>query len=61
LLISVAARRFASALVMVVAYGHRIRSDDDEYMKMGVTFSAAIDECVSVGTTPPDLLPFCEC
>jgi hypothetical protein len=60
LLINIFALRYATALVMAVAYGHRIRSDDDEYLKMGGTLSAALDAGASAGTAPPDLLPFCE-
>jgi hypothetical protein len=51
--------RYATTLVMKLAYGHQILSDDDEYIKIGENFSNAFGKSGSPGTTPPDFMPFC--
>jgi hypothetical protein len=50
-------QRYATTLVMKLAYGHQVLSDDDEYIKMGENFSSAFGKSGSPGTTPPDFLP----
>jgi hypothetical protein len=51
--------RYATTLVMKLAYGHQIMSDDDEYIKIAENFSYAFGKSGSPGTTPPDFMPFC--
>jgi hypothetical protein len=53
-------QRYSTALVINIAYGHQILSDDDEYIKIAENSSEAIARAGSAGTTPPDLLPICE-
>jgi hypothetical protein len=50
--------RFATTLVMKIAYGHRVQSDDDEYIKIAERFSYALRASGSPGGTPPDFLPW---
>jgi hypothetical protein len=45
-----------TALIMKIAYGYQILSDDDEYIRMAENNSLAVG---IPGTTPPVLLPFC--
>jgi hypothetical protein len=52
-------QRFAITLVMKLAYGHRILSDDDEYIKLAENASIALSSSGAPGMTPPDLLPIC--
>jgi hypothetical protein len=51
--------RFATTVVMKIAYGHRVQSDDDGYIKLGERFSHAFRALGSPGGTPPDFLPLC--
>jgi hypothetical protein len=52
-------QRYATTLVMKIAYGHQILSDDDEYIKIADIFASAIAGSGSPGTTPPDVMPIC--
>jgi hypothetical protein len=54
------AQRYSTTLVMKIAYGHQILSDDDEYIKIAEKSTEANARAGSAGMTPPDLLPFCE-
>ncbi|GBE81550.1 Multifunctional cytochrome P450 monooxygenase af510 [Sparassis crispa] len=51
-----AIRRFATASIMDIAYGHRVRSDDDEFVQIA---KEALDslEAVNIGAAPVDILP----
>ncbi|KAI0933847.1 hypothetical protein AcV5_005883 [Taiwanofungus camphoratus] len=50
-------RRFGSAIVMKITYGHQIESDDDEYIKMTENISDAHAEAGDPGSTPVDIFP----
>jgi hypothetical protein len=45
--------RFATTVVMKIAYGHRVQSDDDGYIKLGERFSHAFRALGSPGGTHP--------
>jgi hypothetical protein len=59
LIVTTVTHRFATSLVMKVAYGYRILSDDDEYIKIAGNAPLAVAGSGLPGTTPPDLLPIC--
>ncbi|KAH9952213.1 cytochrome P450 [Amylocystis lapponica] len=50
-------RRFGSAVVMKITYGHQIESDDDEYIKMTENVSEAHALAGDPGSTPVDIFP----
>jgi hypothetical protein len=52
-------KRYTTTLIMKIAYGYQILSDDDEYIRMAENTSLAVARSGIPGTTPPDLLPFC--
>ncbi|GBE80604.1 cytochrome P450 [Sparassis crispa] len=52
-----AIQRFATANIIEITYGHRVLTDDDEYVKIG---KAALDslEAGNIGASPVDFFPF---
>jgi hypothetical protein len=54
-----AVSRYATTLVIKIAYGHQILSDDDEYIKISEANSQAVSRSGAPGTTPPDFMPIC--
>jgi hypothetical protein len=52
--------RFATAIVMEVAYGHQIISDGDPYVKISHDTGDAVQNAGSPGSTPVDFFPFRE-
>ncbi|KAF9515847.1 hypothetical protein BS47DRAFT_1376141 [Hydnum rufescens UP504] len=50
-------RRFASAIVMGIAFGYRITSDQDRYVQIGADASYAISHAGAPGGTPVDFFP----
>jgi hypothetical protein len=51
-------RRFSTAIIMRVAYGHQITSDDDPYVKIAHDTGYALSNAGSPGSTPVDFIPF---
>ncbi|CDO69014.1 hypothetical protein BN946_scf184834.g21 [Trametes cinnabarina] len=51
-------RRYGAAVIMKIAYGHEIVSDDDEYIKMTENVSLAHVDAGDPGTAPVDFFPF---
>ena len=47
-------RRFGAAVIMKIAYGHQIESDDDEYIKLTENVSLAHVDAGDPGTAPVD-------
>ena len=45
-------RRFTTAIVMKIAYGHDIVSDDDHYLKLTDEIGSAVNNSGPVGNTP---------
>ena len=50
-------RRFGAAVIMKIAYGHQIETDDDEYIKMTENVSLAHVDAGDPGTAPVDFFP----
>ncbi|KAF8073626.1 cytochrome P450 [Lyophyllum atratum] len=50
--------RFATAIIIEIAYGHQIVSDDDPYIKLGDDISLASANSGPPGGTPVDIFPF---
>ena len=42
---------------MKMAYGHQIRSDDDDYIKIAENTSRCMARSGAAGATPPDFMP----
>ncbi|KNZ73173.1 O-methylsterigmatocystin oxidoreductase, partial [Termitomyces sp. J132] len=51
-------RRFSTSIIMRVAYGHQITSDDDPYLDITENTSIALGNAGAPGTTPVDFFPF---
>ncbi|KAF9456703.1 cytochrome P450 1A2 [Collybia nuda] len=51
-------RRFSTAIIIRIAFGHQITSDDDPYVKFAERVGYAISNCGTPGNTPVDFLPF---
>ncbi|RDB17677.1 O-methylsterigmatocystin oxidoreductase [Hypsizygus marmoreus] len=51
-------RRFSTAIIMRVAYGHQITSDDDPYIDITEHASHALGNVGAPGSTPVDYFPF---
>ncbi|OSD02803.1 cytochrome P450 [Trametes coccinea BRFM310] len=51
-------RRFGAAVIIKIAYGHEIESDDDAYIKMTENVSLAHVDAGDPGTAPVDFFPF---
>lgn len=49
--------RFSTAIIMRVAYGHQITSDDDPYVKIAQDTGYALSNGGSPGSTPVDFFP----
>ncbi|KAG6915684.1 hypothetical protein DXG01_010412 [Tephrocybe rancida] len=56
-----ALRRYTTAVIMRIAYGHQITSDDDPYVDLTEAASYALSNAGSPGSTPVDFFPFREC
>lgn len=50
--------RFSTAIIIRIAFGHQILSDDDPYLKMAETISYALSNSGPPGSTPVDFFPF---
>ncbi|KAI0796042.1 cytochrome P450 [Abortiporus biennis] len=50
-------RRWATSVIMEIAYGRRITSDDDPYIKIAEDINDAITAAGDPGAAPPDLFP----
>lgn len=50
---------FATSIVLHIAYGHEILSEDDPYVQITADSSYAITHCGPPGGTPVDLFPIC--
>ncbi|KAF5347272.1 hypothetical protein D9756_009969 [Leucocoprinus leucothites] len=50
-------RRFSAAIIIRIAYGHEIKSDDDPYIKIVEDTGHAVTHCGPPGSTPVDLFP----
>ncbi|KAK7041438.1 hypothetical protein VNI00_009304 [Paramarasmius palmivorus] len=50
--------RFTTSNIMRAAFGHRVRSDDDPFLKLGVGVSHALNNSGPVGSTPVDFFPW---
>ena len=53
-------RRFATAIIIKIAYGHDIVSDDDHYLKITDEIGSALNNSGPVGNTPVDWIPVCQ-
>ncbi|KAF9456704.1 cytochrome P450 [Collybia nuda] len=51
-------KRYSTAVIMEVAYGHQITSDDDPYVKISQDSGDAVQNAGPPGSTPVDLFPF---
>ncbi|KAG5643658.1 hypothetical protein DXG03_000538 [Asterophora parasitica] len=51
--------RFSTAVIMELTYGHRVKSDDDPYLKYTKEVNKVMHNSGSPGSTPVDLVPFC--
>lgn len=51
--------RFATAIVIKLAYGHQITSDKDEYIQIAEDSTRALHAGGVLGATPLDFFPFC--
>ncbi|KAF9460615.1 cytochrome P450 CYP621A2 [Collybia nuda] len=51
-------RRFSTAIIMRLAYGHQITSDDDPYVKIAEDTGYALSNGGPPGSTPVDFFPF---
>ncbi|KAF9456702.1 cytochrome P450 [Collybia nuda] len=51
-------RRFSTATIIRIAFGHQISSEDDPYVKIAEKVGYAISNSGSPGNTPVDFLPF---
>lgn len=52
--------RFATAIVIKIAFGHQITSDDDIYLQMTDQLTRAVNNGGPPGSTPVDFFPFRE-
>lgn len=52
--------RFSTAIIIKIAYGHELKSDDDRYLNITEQIGAALNNSGPVGNTPVDWLPFRE-
>ncbi|KAJ3574049.1 hypothetical protein NP233_g2020 [Leucocoprinus birnbaumii] len=50
-------RRFSTSIIIRIAYGHEIKSDDDPYIKIAEDSGYALTHCGPPGGTPIDLFP----
>ncbi|KAF9458164.1 cytochrome P450 [Collybia nuda] len=50
-------RRFATAIIIRIAFGHQITSDDDPYVKISQDAGYALSNAGSPGSTPVDFFP----
>ena len=50
-------QRYATTLIMKLAYGHQILSDDDDYIKIAENTSRCVARSGAAGATPPDFMP----
>ncbi|KNZ78681.1 O-methylsterigmatocystin oxidoreductase [Termitomyces sp. J132] len=50
-------RRFSTSIIMQVAYGHQIASDEDPYLQMTEHISHSLSNAGSPGNTPVDFFP----
>src|ERR1700722_2752448 len=50
----------STAIIMRVSYGHRVVSDDDEFLRLANDHDDAINNCGPPGSTPVDFFPFCK-
>ncbi|KAL0578131.1 hypothetical protein V5O48_003874 [Marasmius crinis-equi] len=51
-------QRYTVSIVMRTSYGHRIRSDDDEFMKIADGIGVAMHKSGPPGNTPIDIFPW---
>ena len=52
-------RRFAVAIILKIAYGHDVVSDDDYFLKLTDDIAFASNNSGPVGNTPLDWFPIC--
>lgn len=52
---------FSTAIIMQVAFGHEVVSDDDPYLEIARQCAYAVSNCGPIGNTPVDLFPLREC
>jgi hypothetical protein len=52
--------RYAAAVIVKIAYGHDIRSDNDNYLSWATTADHALNYGATVGITALDCLPWRE-
>ncbi|KAJ3574043.1 hypothetical protein NP233_g2018 [Leucocoprinus birnbaumii] len=50
-------RRFSTSIIMSIAYGHEILSDDDPYVQIAADSGYSLSHCGPAGSTPVDLFP----
>ena len=50
--------RFGAAVIMKIAYGHQIESDDDEYIKLAVEAMDVLNETHMTGKYWVEFMPF---
>jgi hypothetical protein len=50
--------RFAAAVVVKIAYGHDVNSDDDLYLKVAQRANYALNNAGPIGSTPIDFFPW---
>ena|SRR5271170_5284098 len=51
---------FSTAIIMRIAYGHRVVSDDDQFIRLTNERGYAVSNSGSPGSTPVDFFPFCK-
>ena len=51
---------FSTAIIMRIAYGHRVVSDDDEFIRLTNERGYAMSNSGPPGSTPVDFFPFCK-
>jgi hypothetical protein len=51
--------RFSASLIVQVAYGHEIKTDDDEYFRLAQEAIDAVNNAGPLGNTIVDFFPFC--
>ncbi|KAL0571956.1 hypothetical protein V5O48_010008 [Marasmius crinis-equi] len=50
--------RFTTTIITSATYGHRITTDDDQFLKIGSALEAVILHAGAVGSTPVDFFPW---
>lgn len=52
-------RRFASAVILEITYGHKVESDDDAYLKLSDELGSISADLRGAGPVIIDFIPIC--